>query len=185
MRTGVKAHSLRSRPRFAGLRPGHRLRARFGQAVVRRCLTLTLPDANPASGRTGPTSPTGSPPNGQSEERRQGLTAGADRALPDAGGSPGAHAPARDRPGDGRIGGGSDTARRRAVSPSGGRGEDPWADPRHPCVHKGMPAPHYQFVRNRHTPCSDRAACSSTQDRLRRSPRSSRARRPVPSLPAL
>ena len=59
-------------------------------------------------------------PGGPKRKRRtrgSGLTAVGSRALPDAG-----DRPAVERPGDGRIDGGAEPARRRAVSPSGGRG---------------------------------------------------------------
>ena len=56
------------------------------------------------------------------KDLRSKLTAAGDRALPDAGVRPALIIPPSARPGDDRIDGGSQPARRRAVSPSGGRG---------------------------------------------------------------
>ena len=77
---------------------------------------------------------------GRSEAQdREALTAAGECALPDAGDPPGAAAPVGERSGDGRIDRGFEPARRRAVSPSRGRGG---GAPRQPNVGHGRLAHH-------------------------------------------
>ena len=109
------------------------------------------------------------------EDLRSRLTAATDRALPDAGNRPALISLAAERPGKGRIDGGSEPARRRAAVSVRGRGGGARAEPprQHtPCSTWSMLAHDSYRVMSQSSLCSDLrpSISSSVLGRQRTSP---------------